>query len=64
MKKLYYTANAMLLLILTLLVSCNQNKTTNRDENQSETKAKPHKKIEYKKNKCNKNLNYFLFPYF
>lgn len=49
MKKLYYTANAMLLLILTLLVSCNQSKTTNRDQIQAETKAKPHKKIEYKK---------------
>jgi hypothetical protein len=48
MKKLYYTANVLLLLILTLLVSCNQSKT-NRDENKTALKTKPHKKIEYKK---------------
>ncbi|MBP1222781.1 L,D-transpeptidase [Flavobacterium sp. 1355] len=47
MKKLYYISNAFLLLVLVLLVSCNnQNKTK---KNEPEIKAKKHKKIEYKK---------------
>ena len=47
MKKLYYTSNALLILVLVLLVSCNnQNKT---EKNEPKIKAKEHKKIEYKK---------------
>ncbi|MFB9079547.1 L,D-transpeptidase [Flavobacterium procerum] len=47
MKKLYYTANALLLLLLALLVSCKKSDTidlTNNTENK-----KPKKTIEYKK---------------
>ena len=47
MRKLYYTLNILLLLILTLLVSCKESKTT-RDTTKTE-EAKPHKTIEYKK---------------
>ena len=47
MKKLYYISNGLFILILALLVSCNnQNKT---EKNEPEIKAKKHKKIEYKK---------------
>ncbi|WP_166919436.1 L,D-transpeptidase [Flavobacterium poyangense] len=48
MKKLFYTSNALLLLVLGLLISCNQSKTT---RNETAIKAKEHKKIEYKKPK-------------
>jgi hypothetical protein len=44
MRKLYYTTNILLLLILVLLVSCKENKTIRTGE-----EAKPHKTIEYKK---------------
>jgi hypothetical protein len=43
MKKLYYTSNIILMLVLVLLVSCK--KETTKETN----KAKPHKTIEYKK---------------
>ena len=43
MRKLYYTSNILLLLILTLLVSCNESKKTRTGE---ETKTR--KTIEYK----------------
>ncbi len=46
MRKLYYTSNILLLLILTLLVSCNESKKTRTGE---ETKTR--KTIEYKKPK-------------
>ncbi|TDW52602.1 L,D-transpeptidase-like protein [Flavobacterium sp. 270] len=46
MKKLYYISNALLLVVLSLLISCNQSKTT---RNEKETKTPEHKKIEYKK---------------
>ncbi|KRB56866.1 L,D-transpeptidase [Flavobacterium sp. Root186] len=46
MKKLYYTANVLLILILGLLVSCKKSDTINLTENKN---AKPKKKIEYKK---------------
>src|ERR1700749_4590285 len=46
MRKLYYTSNILLLLILSLLISCKESKTT-RDTTEE---AKPtHKTIEYKK---------------
>jgi len=45
MKKLYYTANALLILILTLAVSCKKSDTINLTENNKTTK----KAIEYKK---------------
>jgi hypothetical protein len=46
MKKLYYAANALLLLLLTLLVSCKKSDTVTITENK-----KPKKTIEYKKPK-------------
>ncbi|WP_163409675.1 L,D-transpeptidase [Flavobacterium ajazii] len=46
MKKLYYSANALLILILVLLVSCKKNDTIKLTEN-----TKPKKTIEYKKPK-------------
>ena len=46
MKKLYYTSNILLLLVLVLLVSCKENKTI---RNEQETKTT--KTIEYKKPK-------------
>lgn len=46
MKKLYYTANILLILILGLLVSCKKNDTANLTENKN---TKPKKTIEYKK---------------
>lgn len=47
MKKLYYTANALLILILTLAVSCKKSDTINLTENNKTTK----KAIEYKEPK-------------
>ncbi|WPO77118.1 L,D-transpeptidase [Flavobacterium sp. KACC 22761] len=44
MKKLYYTANALLILMLVLLGSCKKSETVNLTENKKTTK-----KIEYKK---------------
>lgn len=43
MKKLYYTSNILLLLVLVLLGSCKKETT------KETTKAKPHKTVEYKK---------------
>ncbi|QSW90016.1 L,D-transpeptidase [Flavobacterium endoglycinae] len=48
MKKLYYTANALLILMLVLVVSCKKSDTINLTENTAE-KEKPKKTIEYKK---------------
>ncbi|WP_125721478.1 L,D-transpeptidase [Flavobacterium ustbae] len=47
MKKLYYTANGLLILILLLLASCKKSDTIKLTENTE--KEKPVKKIEYKK---------------
>jgi hypothetical protein len=47
MKKLYYTANVVLILMLALVVSCKKSDTINLTDNTE--KAKPKKKIEYKK---------------
>lgn len=46
MRKLYYTSNILLLLILTLLISCKESKTTRTT---GSDEAKPKKTIEYKK---------------
>jgi L,D-transpeptidase-like protein len=46
MRKLPYTLNILLLLVLTLLVSCKESKTTRDTKNEE---AKPKKTIEYKK---------------
>lgn len=46
MKKLYYTSNILLLLVLGLVGSCKKNETT-----KEKTGAKPHKTVEYKKPK-------------
>ncbi|WP_343614310.1 L,D-transpeptidase [Flavobacterium sp.] len=48
MKKLYYTANALLILMLVLVVSCKKSDTINLTDNTAE-KEKPKKTIEYKK---------------
>lgn len=45
MKKLYYSANALLILMLVLLGSCKKSETSNLTENTKKT----HKTIEYKK---------------
>jgi hypothetical protein len=50
MKKLYYTANALLILMLGLMVSCKKSDTINLTENKTE-KKEPKKTIEYKKPK-------------
>lgn len=47
MKKLYYTANALLILVLILMVSCKKSETVNLSENTADKKSK--KTIEYKK---------------
>ncbi|MBF4516263.1 L,D-transpeptidase [Flavobacterium sp. ANB] len=44
MKKLYYTSNILLLLVLVLLVSCKKSETVKENP-----EAKPHKTVEYKK---------------
>ncbi|SHH22140.1 L,D-transpeptidase [Flavobacterium defluvii] len=47
MKKLYYTANALLIVMLVLMVSCKKSDTINLTDNTAD--KKPKKTIEYKK---------------